>query len=67
MGASVKETVACQHCGAEADLTIEGFEGVQDVLRRQKKLTCKTCGKEITLERSPKRPMSVSTVARKQI
>ena len=50
MGTREKETVACQHCGAEADITLEGFEGVKDVLKRQKKLVCKSCGKEIVPE-----------------
>ncbi len=47
MATSEKETVACQHCGAEADITLQGFEEVKDVLKRQKKLICKSCGKEI--------------------
>ncbi len=42
-----KETYACQHCGAEADITLEGFEKVEDVIRRTKKGICKACGKEI--------------------
>jgi rubrerythrin len=42
-----KETYACQHCGAEADLTVEGFEGVSEVIKREKKLSCKNCGKEV--------------------
>ena len=46
MGA--KETYACQLCGAEADMTIAGFERVEDVIKREKKLSCKTCGKEIS-------------------
>jgi len=46
MGA--KETYLCQHCGAEADMTIQGFEKVEDVIKREKKLSCKTCGKEIS-------------------
>ena len=46
MGA--KETYLCQHCGAEADMTIQGFERVEDVIKREKKLSCKTCGKEIS-------------------
>ena len=43
-----KETYACQHCGAEADMTVEGFESVTDVIKREKKLFCKTCGKDIS-------------------
>ena len=50
MGTSKKETFACQHCGAEADITLEGFEGVKDVLKRQKKPICKACGTEIVAE-----------------
>jgi len=42
-----KETYACQHCGAEADMTLEGFEGVSEVIKREKKLSCKNCGKEV--------------------
>jgi len=38
---------ACEHCGADADITLEGFEKVEDVIKRNKKLTCKGCGKEI--------------------
>ena len=44
---ATKDTVTCQHCGAEADMTLEGFEGVKDVLKREKKIICKTCGQEI--------------------
>ena len=43
----MKETYACEHCGAEADITIEGMEKVEDVIRRERKLPCKKCGKEI--------------------
>ena len=43
----MKETYACGHCGAEADMTIEGMEKVEDVIRRERKLPCKNCGKEI--------------------
>lgn len=45
-----KETYACQHCGAEADLTLEGFDKVEDVIRRTKKGICRTCGKEVEIE-----------------
>ena len=45
MGSDRKEILTCQHCGAEADLTVEGLEKVEDVIRREKKLPCKTCGK----------------------
>jgi rubrerythrin len=40
-------TLTCQHCGAEADMTIEGLESVADVIKREKKLSCKSCGKEL--------------------
>jgi len=43
-----REIYACQHCGAEADMTVEGFESVVDVIKREKKLFCKTCGKDIS-------------------
>jgi rubrerythrin len=52
---SKKETFTCQHCGAEADITLEGFEKVEDVIKRGKKLTCKTCGQEIEMETSSKK------------
>jgi rubrerythrin len=44
----MKETYACEHCGAEADMTIEGIEKVEDVIRRERKLPCKKCGKEVS-------------------
>ena len=47
MGSGKKETLTCQHCGAEADMTIEGFESVAEVIQREKKLLCKTCGKGV--------------------
>lgn len=45
-----KESYTCGHCGAEADLTLEGFDRVEDVLRRAKWGICKTCGKEVEIE-----------------
>jgi rubrerythrin len=54
MGKGAKEAVACHHCGAEADITLEGFEGVKDVIRRTKKGICKSCGQEVEMEISPK-------------
>ena len=51
---STKETFTCQQCGAEADLTLEGFEKVEDVIKRGKKIICKTCGQEIKVEPSSK-------------
>ena len=47
MEMSHRETFTCHHCGAEADITLEGFESVADVIQREKKLLCKTCGKEV--------------------
>ena len=55
MGAARKETYTCEHCGAEADITVEGFEGVKDVLKRQEKRICKACGQEITGEPGTKK------------
>ncbi len=46
----IKETYACQHCGAEADITLDGFDRVEDVIRRTKKGICKGCGKEVEIE-----------------
>ncbi len=42
-----KEISTCQYCGAEADLTLEGFEKVEDVIQREKRLPCKNCGRGI--------------------
>lgn len=44
MGIGKKETLTCRQCGAEADITLEGFENVRDVIQREKKLPCKKCG-----------------------
>jgi rubrerythrin len=44
---SSKKAFACDHCGAEADITLAGFEGVAEVIQREKKLLCKTCGKAV--------------------
>ena len=49
-----KETLTCQHCGAEADMILEEFEKVEDVIKRKKKPICKTCGQEIEIEMSTK-------------
>ncbi|MGD0916863.1 MAG: ferritin family protein [Thermodesulfobacteriota bacterium] len=38
---------ACEHCGAEADMILEGFESVEDVIKKKKGMICKNCGKEI--------------------
>lgn len=45
-----RETYACHHCGAEAEITLDGFEKVEDVVRRVKKGICKACGKEVEIE-----------------
>jgi len=42
-----EETLKCGHCGSEADMTIEGFEALEDVIKREKKIYCKSCGKDI--------------------
>jgi rubrerythrin len=52
---STKETFTCQHCGAEADITLEGLEKVEDVIKRNKKVICKTCGQEIEMETRSKK------------
>jgi rubrerythrin len=50
---SSKETYACQNCGAEADITLEGFDKVEDVIRRTKKVVCKACGEEVEIDATP--------------
>jgi rubrerythrin len=55
MGKGAGETFTCQHCGAEADITLEGFEKVEDVIKREKKLICNNCGQEIEPETSSKK------------
>ncbi len=47
MGSGKKETLTCQHCGAEADMTLEGLESVAEAIQREKKLLCRTCGKQV--------------------
>ena len=54
MGKGAKETIACHHCGTEADITLAGFEGVKDVVRRMKKAVCKSCGQEVEMEKTEK-------------
>jgi rubrerythrin/DNA-directed RNA polymerase subunit RPC12/RpoP len=49
MGSDEKEVFFCEHCGAEADMTIEGVETVADVVRRDKSHLCHACGKETVL------------------
>jgi len=53
-----KQTFACEHCGAEADMTLAGFERVEDVVKREKKTVCKVCGKETTLVARAKETLS---------
>jgi rubrerythrin len=67
MTISSKETYACEHCGAEADMTLEGFESVADVIKRDKKLSCKTCGKEVSwTEREDLKAVKVAMEAEKE-
>ena len=40
-----KETYICNHCGADADMTLEGFENVQDVIKRKKHYPVETAEK----------------------
>jgi rubrerythrin len=47
MESGKKETLTCRNCGAEADMSLEGLESVAEVIQREKKLLCKTCGKEV--------------------
>lgn len=47
MESGKKSTLACRNCGAEADMSLEGLESVAEVIQREKKLLCKTCGKEV--------------------
>jgi rubrerythrin len=66
MGMMTKETYACQHCGAEADMTLEGFEGVEDVIKRERKLPCKNCGKDVSwTEREDLKAVKVAMEAEK--
>jgi predicted RNA-binding Zn-ribbon protein involved in translation (DUF1610 family) len=57
-----REPLACEHCGAEADMVIEGFESVQDVIEKKgkgnKKVICKSCGKEIKTGGGRREPAS---------
>ncbi len=62
-----KEIYACQHCGAEADMTVEGFESVADVIKREKKLFCKACGKDISwTDREDVKAVKVAIEAEKE-
>jgi len=67
MGSEKREAYTCQHCGAEADMTIEGFEKVEDVIRRNKKLPCKRCGKDMPwTEREDIKAIEIAMGAEKQ-
>ena len=67
MEMSPKETYACHHCGAEADMTLEGFEKVEDVVKREKGLTCKACGKDVSwTEREDIKAVKVAIEAEKE-
>jgi rubrerythrin len=66
MKQGAKETYSCQHCGAEADMTLEGFETVADVINREKKLVCKACEKEVAwTEREDLKAVKVAMEAEK--
>jgi rubrerythrin len=58
MGVKNKETLACQHCGAEAEITLEGMESVADVIKREKKLVCKACGQELEVKMESKETLA---------
>jgi len=49
---------ACDHCGAEADMVLEGFENVEDVIKKKKGMICKNCGKEIHTLTKVKKPFA---------
>jgi predicted RNA-binding Zn-ribbon protein involved in translation (DUF1610 family) len=53
-----KTRYACDHCGAEADMILEGFESVEDVVKKKKGMTCKNCGKEIKTLTKLKEPFA---------
>jgi rubrerythrin len=58
MGATSKETLSCEHCGAEAEITLAGFESVADVIKREKKTVCKSCGQEIDVSKDAKETLA---------
>jgi rubrerythrin len=47
---------ACDHCGAEADMVLEGLETVEDVIKKKKGMICHNCGKEIRTLTKVKKP-----------
>lgn len=62
-----KETLVCNHCGAEADMTLEGFESIEEVIKREKKLTCKKCRSEIPwTEREDLKAVKIAMEAEKE-
>ena len=62
-----RQPAACEHCGAEADMTLEGFEKVEDVIKRHKKLTCASCGKGISwTQREDLKAIDVAIQAEKE-
>src|SRR4030042_963818 len=58
MVTSPKVKYACEHCGAEADMTLEGLESVEDVIKKKKGMICKNCGKEIETLMRVKEPFA---------
>jgi rubrerythrin/DNA-directed RNA polymerase subunit RPC12/RpoP len=58
MVTSPKVQYACDHCGAEADMILEGFESVEDVIKKKKGMICKNCGKEIETFIRVKKPFA---------
>ncbi len=58
MGATSKETLSCEHCGAEAEITLAGFESVADVIKREKKTVCKSCGQEFDVSKDAKETLA---------
>jgi rubrerythrin len=52
MSSEKKEVYTCQHCGAEADIIVEGFEDVAEVIRksRKRKVACRGCGQQTEIE-----------------
>jgi len=62
-----KEIYICNHCGAEADMTLEGFESIEDVIKREKRLPCKNCNKDILwTEKEDLKAIRIAMEAEKQ-
>jgi rubrerythrin/DNA-directed RNA polymerase subunit RPC12/RpoP len=55
-----KKPYTCEQCGAEADLVIEGLEGVEDVVKRKQKrrVICRSCGHEKDLPETTREPFA---------